>query len=96
METTAERNLLANAGQLVGRHAMAWIRRLNAPIEHPLLLSQAFVEWRAWEGGQVIEGADVNIVFYCTRIFRVLTFKAAEQPLVADPVLDKLFSVQWR
>jgi len=33
METKADRNILANAGQLVDRHAMVWLRRLNAPIE---------------------------------------------------------------
>ena len=33
METMAEQNLLANAGQLVDRHAMVWLRRLNALVE---------------------------------------------------------------
>ena len=33
METVAERNLIADAGHLVHRHAMVWIRRLDAPIE---------------------------------------------------------------
>ena len=33
MELSADRDLLADAGQLVDRHAMIWIRRLNAPVE---------------------------------------------------------------
>lgn len=33
MKTRAELALLADAGRLVDRHAMAWIRRLNAPLE---------------------------------------------------------------
>jgi uncharacterized protein YndB with AHSA1/START domain len=33
METTAERSLLADAGRLVDRHAMIWIRTLQAPVE---------------------------------------------------------------
>lgn len=33
MKTRAELALLADAGRLVDRHAMAWIRRLNAPLD---------------------------------------------------------------
>lgn len=33
METMANGDLLADAGRLVHRHAMVWIRRLRAPIE---------------------------------------------------------------
>ena len=33
MKTRAETELLADAGRLVDRHAMAWIRRLDAPLD---------------------------------------------------------------
>ena len=33
MKTRADLPLLADAGRLVDRHAMAWIRRLNAPLD---------------------------------------------------------------
>ena len=33
IESNADRKLLGDAGRLVDRHAMLWIRRLNAPIE---------------------------------------------------------------
>ena len=33
MESNGDRDLLANAGRLIDRHGMVWIRRLDAPIE---------------------------------------------------------------
>ncbi len=33
MESNADRSLLGDAGRLVDRHAMVWIRQLNAPVE---------------------------------------------------------------
>ena len=33
MQTRADMTLLADAGRLVNRHAMAWMRRLNAPLD---------------------------------------------------------------
>lgn len=33
MKTRADQSLLADAGRLLGRHAMVWIRRLNAPLD---------------------------------------------------------------
>ncbi len=44
MELIADRNLLADAGLLVDRHAMVWIRQLNAPVE------------QVWETVSTIEG----------------------------------------